>query len=275
MKEYVDYMNSIQVSAELHEKIMRRVARKPAPRLLSLAVARYVAPVACAAVLAVCILTIPGILPPAEDSQSVPDRSAATFTPYENQRIGEERVSGNYALTLEQAKNDADFGTYLPVSVPSQFSFRSAQRSADPGVDSLSVIWDETVGDNSIYWSISMSSASELDHIVYAREREKYDMALYSDPLEESVPEELWECFKNPVFPASELTLDTVSARAYRSAGDTDEARVCRMTFSVLYDNVLVRVDTGGATPEQLFDMLTDGVASRLSECDPDYGDSR
>lgn len=263
MKEYSDYMNSIQVSAELHEKIMQRVAQKPSPRLLPIAAMRYAMPVACAAAAVLCVLVIPGLLrTPVEDEKSGPGSSAVIFDPNEYYKTGEEGVPENYALTLEQAKNDADFGAYVPLSVPPEFSFRSAQKSADTGGASLCVIWDEAGGGNSsITWKISTSIASEPGHIVYASEREKYDMALYKSPFNESVPEELWEYFKNPVFPADELTLDTVSARAYRSASSMDEARGLRMAFSVLYGDVLVRVDTNGATPGQLFEMLTNGVA--------------
>ena len=257
MKEYSNYMDNIQVSAELHEKIMQRVAQKPQLRLLSMAATRYVALTACAAVLVVCILTVPGLLrAPTDGLHDIPDDSTAIYKP------NGERLPGDYMLSLEQARNDADFGGYLPISVPAQFAFKSAQRSVDPGGDSLSIIWDAADGsESSIYWTIIASAKSELDHIVSVRELEKYDMSLYPDPWEDSVPETLLEYFKNPIFQIEELTLDTVSARVFRLAGDVDEERSLRMAFSVLYDDILVRVDSSGATPEQLFEMLTKSIA--------------
>lgn len=267
MKEYLDYMNNIPVSNELHEKIMRQVSPKPSSRLLPFTQMRYVMPAACAAALVLCVLTVPGLRhTPDEGAKSTPYSSAMIVDPGEDLKTGGESAPKIYALTLEQAKNDADFGAYVPLSIPPEFQFRSALKSAGEDGNSLSVIWDETGGGNSIHWKISVSMGSELENIVLASEREKYDTTLYSIPFDETVPEELWEYFKNPIFPVDELTLDTVSARAFRSATDIGEARDWRMAFGVLYGNVLISVDTNGATPQQLYEMLTSGIAEGLDE---------
>lgn len=57
MKDYNDYMNSISVNAELHDKILKR--QKPEPRRRGLAVLRYAGMLACAAFLMFCAWVFP------------------------------------------------------------------------------------------------------------------------------------------------------------------------------------------------------------------------
>jgi len=162
-------------------------------------------------------------------------------------------------LTLEQAQTDADFGAYVSKSVPPRFSFVSSLKSTGQVENSLSVLWKETTGssDGSINWRIFNSATDEQNRIVSVNEREKYDMAYYSSPWDESVPDELLGCFENPVFLSEELTLDMLQARTYHADNGHDGASGLRMDFSVLYGDVVVLVSTKGATPEQVFEMLT------------------
>jgi hypothetical protein len=60
MKSYTDYMDNISVDAELHEKIMKRTAQTPSP-LYRKPVFRYAGLAACAAVVLLCVWTIPGL----------------------------------------------------------------------------------------------------------------------------------------------------------------------------------------------------------------------
>jgi len=170
----------------------------------------------------------------------------------------DEEQSENVILTLEQALSDADFGAYVSVSVPSQFFFASAQKTTGYVDKSLSVLWEKAAGSNdgTIVWRISKSAADEFDHVVYVHEREKYDTALYSFPWDTSVPEELQRFFENPLFLSEELTLDTLLARSYHADDDKRESLGIRMDFSVLYGDVVVLVNTKGASPEQLFEMF-------------------
>ena len=62
MKSYNDYMSNISVDAELHEKIMSNAMQKPAPLYRKRAVYRYAGLAACAAVLALCVWTVPSLL---------------------------------------------------------------------------------------------------------------------------------------------------------------------------------------------------------------------
>ena len=256
MKAYVEYMNSVTVTADLHEKILARTAQKPAPPVKIRSFPRYAAPAALAAacliILCGAFLAIPGLLNAPGENTGVGSGPSVSFKPGGSQ-------PGDYDLTLKQARSDADFGAYVSMSVPSQFSFTSAQKSTDPDGDSLSVLWKQASESSggSIAWTISKPAAGELDRIVHVNEREKYDMMLYSSPWDQSVPEELRGYFGNPVFLSEELTLDALRARVYHTDDDRREARGLRMDFSVLYGDVVVLVQTKGASPEQLYDMLT------------------
>ena len=157
-------------------------------------------------------------------------------------------------LTLDEARLDPDFGAFIPSSVPSGFEFESSYRVVTTRENSLSAHW----GKPNNYMEFRILTASEYDreHIVSVNEREKYDMSLYSIPLSESVPSELWEYVNDSVFLSDDLTLEIVKARATWVDNDRGDTPAWRMSFSVLYDDVLVRVGVKGATPEQVFEML-------------------
>ena len=160
----------------------------------------------------------------------------------------------NERLTFEAARKDPDFGAYVPAGVPSGFSFESALRFIDQERNNLSLFWD--TGYDYINWNVSKATAYDLSLIVAASELEKYDMSLYPIPLAESVPKELWDYVNNPVFLAQEFTLDVIKARAYYVNNDRGDNPGWRMDFSVLYGDVVVRVNIKGASPEQVWEMI-------------------
>jgi len=267
-KDYTDYMDNIVVSADLHEKIVRRTTGKPAPPVKINTFRRYAAPIsiaaACVAVLGIAFFTIPQIY-------NKPDENAIV-EPSENLKPGSEASADEtgptvVALTLEQALSDADFGAYVSANAPSLFSFASSTKSTGQDGACLSVLWEEAAdhSDGVINWKISRSAAHEHDRIVHENEREKYDMALYSFPWDNSVPEEFREYFENPVFLAGELTPEMLKARAHLAENDRIETPGGQMDFSVLYDDVIVFVNAIGASPEQLYDMLTELRALKTS----------
>jgi len=267
-KDYVDYMDSIVVTADLHEKIIERTTKKPASPVKIQNFRRYAAPMAiaaaCVAIFGIAFFTLPKIF-------NVPGENAIVEPP-ENFRPGGETPAHEsepavVTLTLEQALSDAEFGAFVSVNAPSPFSFTSSTKSTDQDGASLSVLWEEAAdhSDGSINWKISRSAADEHTRVVHADEREKYDRTLYSFPWDKSVPEELQECFENPVFLAEELTPEMLKARAHLVDSDQVEALSQRMDFSVLYDDVIVFVNAIGASPEQLFEMFTELRASQTS----------
>ena len=78
MKSYVDYMDNISVDNELHEKIMGRVSRNPAPPHRNRATYRYAGLAACAAVILLCVWSIPKfIVVPTEVAPNDPNRIVA------------------------------------------------------------------------------------------------------------------------------------------------------------------------------------------------------
>ena len=163
-------------------------------------------------------------------------------------------------LTLDAARLDPDFGSFIPMSVPNGFEFESSYRVVTTRENSLSAHWGKP--NNYIEFRVFEATEYDREHIVSGSEREKYDMSLYSIPLSESVPNHLWEYVDNPVFLFEELSLDIIKARAIWVDNDRGDTPAWRMSFSVLYGNVLVRVGIKGATPEQVFEML-DNTAPR------------
>jgi hypothetical protein len=167
--------------------------------------------------------------------------------------IGTNTVFRNDHLSLEEARADTDFGAYLPKRVPSGFAFESASRYIDKKSNFLSVLWFKGMGE--IHWTVSKLEEKDKARITSVADKENYDLALYPIPRAESVPKELREIVNDPIFIIDDLTLEAVKARSYE-VRDTGDVSGPRMGFSVLYGEILVKLNVKGASPEEVFDML-------------------
>ena len=158
-------------------------------------------------------------------------------------------------LTLDEARLDPDFGTFLPQGIPAGFTFESAYRVITTRENSLSAHWSNG------YSNLEFRAAHVTDYhrglIVSSGDRDKYDMSLYSIPLFDSVPSELREVVNNPVFLAEELTLDMVQARAFW-VDERGDVSGWRMNFGVLYGDAVLTVSGRGVSPEQVWELLSE-----------------
>ncbi len=175
---------------------------------------------------------------------------AADLSAFDNPTIPELREED---LTLKEAQSDADFGGYMPASLPSGFTFESALRFTNQEEDYLSALWIKGMGD--IHWRISTLGERGKERITSATDKENYDLSLYPIPRADSVPHELREIVNDPIFLSEELTLEVVKARAYEVEDSGDEAGY-RMNFGILYGDVLVEINVKGASPEEILEML-------------------
>lgn len=153
-------------------------------------------------------------------------------------------------ITEEEARSAETLGAYLPAKLPAGYVFESA-RINDLG--QLTVCWLH--GMDMIQISVAFAEAGELKTTDINRP-ETYNEWLYEIPYKETVPEEYWQTFDNPVFAAEDLSLEVVSSRmkTYEDAGDTDTPRG---SFSVLYpEGVLVRFN-GRGTAEEIWNMFS------------------
>lgn len=158
-------------------------------------------------------------------------------------------------LTLSEAQADADFGDYMPGAVPPGYAEESIRRYRDWKNDYLYCLW--TNGYDELSWQISCYTEQDANRLTGINETENYDLSLYPIPRAQSVPDGLREIVDDPIFIAEELTPDTVYARAYR-AGESGDSSGWRMTFSVKYGNIIVRVSSKGVEPEWIYRQLTD-----------------
>lgn len=157
-------------------------------------------------------------------------------------------------LTLSEARADALFGAYLPSDPPVGFAPESIRRFKDQKDDMLSALWCR--GYDELRWKVYRLDDETQARLTTAVQTETYDLSLYPIPRAESVPEALRAVVDCPVFPAQELSMDVVMARAYRieDAGDGDG---WRMHFAVLYDDIVVEVTAKGVDPAWLWAQLT------------------
>jgi hypothetical protein len=159
----------------------------------------------------------------------------------------------NDSLSLAEARADADFGMYIPETLPKGFGFENATRFINQERNTLFVNW--TKGMSYISWKVSLLKDNDKTRITHVTDTKNYDLALYPIPRADSVPDELREIVDNPIFLIDELTLDAVRARAYEVLDSGDEQGP-RMRFSVLYGDTLVKLNVKGATPESVLEML-------------------
>ena len=167
---------------------------------------------------------------------------------------------GEYVLidryvTVAEAREDPDFGAYVPAAGPAGLEEDFARRyKFEDAADYLLVSWMGGSGDayGDLQWIVSPVTDEALTRVVSPDEREKYDVSLYPIPWATSVPREDWMTFQDPVFRIGDLTRELVEARAHAS----DEGPVLTH-FSVLYDtDMLVRVVSKGVDPEWLYEAL-------------------
>ena len=155
----------------------------------------------------------------------------------------------NDSLSLDEARADADFGRYIPETLPEGFGFENANRFINQERNTLFVNW--TKGRSYISWQVSMLKDNDKTRITSVTDTKNYDLALYPIPRADSVPNELREIVNNPIFLIDELTLDTVRARSYEG-----DEKGPQMEFSVLYQDVLVDLSVKGVSPEVMFEIL-------------------
>lgn len=156
-------------------------------------------------------------------------------------------------LTLSQAQADADFGAYMLGTVPSGYMEESIRRYKDQNNDYLSGLW--TKGYDQLSWQVTSYTEQDANRLTGIDETENYDLSLYPIPRAQSVPDELREVVDDPIFIAEQLTLDAVYARAYKS-GESGDSSGWRMTFSVKYNDFIVRVSSKGVEPEWVYQQL-------------------
>lgn len=160
-----------------------------------------------------------------------------------------ENVSGQNGvreLTLEEAGALEGVGAYIPTKLPGGYQWESALYQETEGGGTLSLRWMKGMDDISLFIRIPDAAAlSDLQTTDVARP-ETYDVRLYEIPYGETVPQEYWQQFDNPVFREEDFGQEVVEARmkTVQDAGDTGTPRG---NFAVLYDSgVLVRFSGRG-----------------------------
>ena len=156
-------------------------------------------------------------------------------------------------LSLSEARSDIDFGKYLLVKPPKGFAFMDAYRFINQVRNSLSASWSK--GLNHVNWRVSYLSDSNKKRMTNIEDKQNYDLSLYPIPRVESVPQHLWGIVDNPIFKIEDLTLEVVKARTYfvEDAGDINGPR---MSFSVLYGDVLVEITIKGVSADVIYETL-------------------
>ncbi|MDE5589142.1 MAG: hypothetical protein K2J60_08395 [Acetatifactor sp.] len=180
---------------------------------------------------------------------SVADKHVSVESAKKEGRLRDNRET----LTLQEGLETETLGAYLLAEEPRGFRLESLKRTLEG--DMLFGIWIKSGAYDEIDWKVSLYSEADAARVTAAADTRNYDLSLYSIPLCDSVPEELRQIVDHPIFSIDELTQDVVNRRAYyvNDSGDTAGAR---MTFGVLYGEVLVEVTTKGVSPEWVYEQL-------------------
>ena len=114
----------------------------------------------------------------------------------------------NDSLSLDEARADADFGPYIPKTLPEGFGFENANRFINQERNTLFVNW--TKGRSYISWQVSILKDNDKTRITSVTDTKNYDLALYPIPRADSVPNELREIVHNPIFLIDKLDRKSV-----------------------------------------------------------------
>ena len=120
VKNYIEYMDSMAVSAEFHDRLMDRLTVDPAPLRQSRAARRrrYTGFAACAAAVLLCVLLIPGLIDNAgESGAGLPGDALPGGAANEPADPGTVYDQPLYELIL----NKADSQTAADISIPGHF----------------------------------------------------------------------------------------------------------------------------------------------------------
>jgi hypothetical protein len=161
-------------------------------------------------------------------------------------------------LSYEAIPKTEPYEKYFLTQIPEGFTEKTIEwlysiHSDTLLASSLFGIW--TRGYDELSWCVSMLAEEDKQRLTHTEETERYDLSLYPIPRAYSVPEELREVVYNPIFYAEELSSELIWARAYKS-GEQGDSNGWRMSFSVLYGDMVVTVHSKGVDPDWIYRQL-------------------
>ena len=151
-------------------------------------------------------------------------------------------------MTEKEARNKEFFGVYIPTKIPEGYGFETAYWNEED--QKLSIGWSRGLD----YIQLSMEQTERCDTIDI-NVSERYDVRLYEIPYGETVPQEYWRDFDDPVFAWEDFSMEIIESRmhSYEDNGDTNTPRG---NFCILFpDGVLMRF-RGRGTVEQIWEMF-------------------
>ena len=159
----------------------------------------------------------------------------------------------DHNLSHEETLALEPFGSYFLSSIPDGFTEESIHHFRDQKTEYLSGLWARNYDE--LYWKVSYLTEEDRSRLTHEEETQRYDLSLYPIPRADSVPEELREVVDNPIFYAEELSSELIWARAYKS-GEQGDSNGWRMSFSVLYGDMVVTVRSKGVDPDWIYRQL-------------------
>lgn len=243
-----------EVIGDINERYVKE-ARMPQKAKTSVWI-KWFSLAACLCLVLGVAFTVPRFMQYFDIGAPQPNNPIISPAQEEQDKHQSENVVIDETMTLEEAQHSEPFGGYMLAETPSSFTVETIRRYQDETASYLSGLW--TKGDGSfdeISWRVSFYDETMESRVTSVDDTKNYDLSLYSFPLADSVPEELFKVIDHPIFDIDELTLEAVSRRSYfiNENNDTDEIR---MTFGVRYGDIVVDVTTKGVSPEWIYEQL-------------------
>ena len=157
--------------------------------------------------------------------------------------------------SLQQARSQTAFASYLPQSVPVGYGDFYGRRSYQEGnYDMAWVRWNRGYDDVEVL--VRYPENGELPRTVDVGRPQEYDLRLYSIPWSESVPEEYRESVAFPVFSRKDMSQEVVEAR-----GHEKDTGGLAFAFGVLYPNgVLVEYRCDGLSAQAVWELVREAL---------------
>ena len=162
-------------------------------------------------------------------------------------------------MSYEDALEDPDFGKWFLADVPDGLECSEILRRRDYYSDYLSGNWYDSEN-GSIRWEAGILEENDKVRITSVSDTQNYDLSLYPPPRADIEPYELERKVSYPIFRIEELTLDAIKLSYERVPGNTypgnETDDYYKMSFGVLYGDILVDVTTRHIEPEWLYEQL-------------------
>jgi len=162
----------------------------------------------------------------------------------------------NCHLTLEEARQDTEYGAFLPTYVPAGLTLGLANRWVCQHSSYLLLSWN-SYADTHLRWMITRAEDHHHNRLVTANDFESQERNMRF-PVFDGEASRARRAFSIPVIAVEDLTLEMLESFAVWLDNHIDNIPdwYVLFSFSVMYGDIVIEISASGLSAQQLWDML-------------------